>query len=211
MLTFGYVVSDVHYKDLKDDVLQIVKDESECSIADIPKLIIGLDKAKDYAQRNGYDFDILEHVFPNGDMWTFKKTEKRAYYEKNMQEFKQYIIQEIAKHIHYYYINVYGLRLTKLKDLYHIIFDNFLQRRTNYFVIDGEMLYLALTKEKVIGISFNHLKYIGIQREKIIGKIRQKPYNKVYFTTSKNMWQLKKWFEGIEYNIAAIFFKNAKN
>lgn len=42
MLLFGYIISDTKYRDLSEDIVKVVKDESECKL-NVPKLIVGLD------------------------------------------------------------------------------------------------------------------------------------------------------------------------
>jgi len=209
MLYFGYIVSRVKYKDLNDDIVHVVGDISKCE-KDIPKLIIGLQEAKEYAELNGFKFDILTHTYPNGDMWTFKKTEKREYYEEDIETFKKNVVKYQEKNVKYRYINIFSLKYSKAKKLYNIIFNNTLNRRVNYYIIDRNMLYVPLDDFNVIGISFSHLKYIGIDKEKIINKIRECGFNRVYFTTSKNMLKFSTWFSGKEYVIASIFERNAK-
>ena len=209
MLYFGYIVSKVKYSDLQEDIIKIVGDLSEC-VLNIPKLIIGLEEAKEYASLNGWKFDILNHKYPNGDMWTFKKTEKREYYEEDITVFKNEIVKHQGDNITYHYIDIYNLKLNKIKKLYNILFNNLLKKNVNYFIIDRNMLYLSLDAKNVIGISFTHLNYIGINRDKIINKIKEQKHNKIYFTTSKNMWKLSDWFSGKEYVIASIFERNAK-
>ena len=85
MFLFGYIISETKYNGLPNDIVKVVGSESECTL-DVPKMIVGLSNAKEYANENGFEFDILEHTFPNGNMWTFKKTEKREIYEENIIE-----------------------------------------------------------------------------------------------------------------------------
>jgi hypothetical protein len=40
-------------------------------------------------------------------------------------------------------------------------------------------------------------------------KIKKEKANKIYYTTSKNMWKFKDWFKGREYVIANIFERNS--
>ena len=209
MLFFGYIVSKVKYKDLDEDVVHVVGDVSECE-RNIPKLIIGLQEAKEYAELNGFKFDILNHTYQNGDMWTFKKTEKREYYEEDIEVFKKNIVKYQENNVKYNYINIYTLKYSQIKKLYNILFNNGLNKRMNYCIIDRNMLYMALDDFNVIGISFSHLKYIGIDKEKIINKMRKCNNNRVYFTTSKNMLKFSDWFSGKEYVIASVFERNAK-
>ena len=210
MLIFGYIVSEVKYRDLTEDIIQVVNKSSDCVI-NVPKLIIGLDNAKQYAFDNNLSFDILNHHFSNGDMWTFKKTEKREFYEEDLLEFRDYIINSIENQTIYYYINIFKLKYNKIKVLYNIFFNNSLNNNLNYFLIDDNMIYTSLKQNKVIGISFNDLNYININKDKIIEKLKSKPYNRVIYSTSKNMLELKNCFKGREYVIPAVFELNKKN
>ena len=207
MFLFGYIVSETKYNGLPNDIIQVVKNESECTL-DVPKLIIGLSKAKEYAQSKGFEFDILDHMFPDGNMWTFKKTEKREIYEENIIEFKNYIIKSISKNINYYYINIYNLKYKDIKRLYNILFNNKLNRNINYIFIDKEMMYYYLENNNVIGISLGLMKYMGIDREKVISKIKSGKNNSIVFSSNKKLWQLKDWFNGMEYIIPSLLTNN---
>ena len=207
MFLFGYIVSETKYNGLPNDIIQVVKNESECTL-DVPKLIIGLSKAKEYAQSKGFEFDILDHMFPDGNMWTFKKTEKREIYEENIIEFKNYIIKSISKNINYYYINIYNLKYKDIKRLYNILFNNKINRNINYIFIDKEMMYYCLENNNVIGISLGLMKYMGIDREKVISKIKSGKNNSIVFSSNKKLWQLKDWFNGMEYIIPSLLTNN---
>ena len=207
MFLFGYIVSETKYNGLPNDIIQVVKNESECTL-DVPKLIIGLSKAKEYAQSKGFEFDILDHMFPDGNMWTFKKTEKREIYEENIIEFKNYIIKTISKNINYYYINIYNLKYKDIKRLYNILFNNRFNRNINYIFIDKEMMYYCLENNNVIGISLGLMKYMGIDREKVISKIKSGKNNSIVFSSNKKLWQLKDWFNGMEYIIPSLLTNN---
>ena len=207
MFLFGYIVSETKYNGLPNDIIKVVENESECTL-DVPKLIIGLSKAKEYAQSKGFEFDILEHMFPDGNMWTFKKTEKREIYEENIIEFKNYIIKSISKNINYYYINIYNLKYKDIKRLYNILFNNKFNRNINYIFIDKEMMYYCLENNNVIGISLGLMKYMGIDREKIISKIKSGKNNSIVFSSNKKLWQLKDWFNGMEYIIPSLLTNN---
>ena len=209
MLFFGYIVTEVKYNDLQEDIIKVVPSIPDCA-KPLPKMIIGLENAKKYALDNNFEFDILEHTFPNGDMWTFKKTEKRELYEEDINTFKKRIVEYQGNDVIYYYVSIYALKYNKTKKLYNILFNNALNKQVNYIIIDRNMLYMCLDSKNVIGISFTHLEYIGIPRDKIIDKLKAQKTNRLYFTTSKKMWKLKDWFYGREYIIASIFETNAQ-
>jgi hypothetical protein len=86
-----------------------------------------------------------------------------------------------------------------------------MNKDVNYIIVDGEMLYIPLNSVDVIGISFVSAKYVGISRESIINKIKKFRNNKIYYTSFKNMYELKDLFRGKEYVIANIFENNHKN
>ena len=102
------------------------------------------------------------------------------------------------------------MKTSEIKRLYNLMLNNTMKRDTNYIIVDKDMVYMALENNTVIGISLAHLRYIGIGKEKVIEKLRAPKHNRVYFTSSKNMWKMKEWFEDREYVIASIFNKNAR-
>lgn len=207
MLLFGYIISDTKYRDLSEDIVKVVKDESECKL-DVPKLIVGLDKAKQYAISHNFEFDILNRFYPNGDMWTFKKNEKREYYEEDILAFQEYIKNTISKNIIYNYINIFNLSITSIKKLYNIVINNQYNRDINYILIDNDMLYYPLNNNKVIGISLQQLRYVGIDKDKIINRIKQNKSNCIYYSSNKKLWEYKNWFNGLEYVIPSILTTN---
>lgn len=207
MLLFGYIISDTKYRDLSEYIVKVVKDESECKL-NVPKLIVGLDKAKQYAISHNFEFDILNRFYPNGDMWTFKKNEKREYYEEDILAFQEYIKNTISKNIIYNYINIFNLSITSIKKLYNIVINNQYNRDINYILIDNDMLYYPLNNNKVIGISLQQLKYVGIDKDKIIDRIKQNKSNYIYYSSNKKLWEYKNWFNGLEYVIPSILTTN---
>ena len=200
---FGYIVSDSKNKDIDNEIIKVVNDVSECDI-NAPKLIVGLDNAKEYARENAFSFDILNHTYPNGDMWTFKKTEKREFYDEDIVNYKNMIIKRQLEGINYYFVNLFSLKYSKKKKLFNI-----LENKENYIVIDGKMVYIALDFNNVIGISLGQFEYVGISADKVISLLKSFN-NKIYYTSSKNMWKLKDWFNGSEYVISTILFKDKK-
>lgn len=209
MLTLGYIISDTKYSDLEEGVITVVNKEEDC-YPGFPKLIVGLSKAKEYALKHGFSFDILNNTFPNKDMWTFKKTEKRDYYERDIEQFKKVVKEAICDKIKYYYINIYALKYSKAKQLYRMLFNNLLNRRINYVLVDRKMIYFPLDNDKVIGISFNHLQYIGIDKDKVIDKLKKEKSNRIYYTTSKKMWKICDYFKGNNYVIPVLMQNTEK-
>ena len=102
---FGYIVSKTKISDLKGFVEQV----DDISLADLAKpiLIVGYKEAKKIASEEGKEFDILNKSLDKNLFWTFKKTESKSDFEKDIIKFYSYIINNIIYNINYYYINIY--------------------------------------------------------------------------------------------------------
>jgi hypothetical protein len=209
MIILGYIISKNKDKFFPEDIFKFVSSEEEC-VCNVPKMVLGLKEAKAYAQREGFEFDILERQFPDGNWWSFKKTEKRDIYEQDVVRYKEYIKEKVNREVKYYYANVLTLPFTKKKNLYNIIVKNALNRDNNYVIVDKKMVYYPLENGNVVGLSLDIMDYLNIKQEKILNLIRTNTHNKIYFTSSKNMWDIKAQFCGNEYVIAYLFQKFAR-
>lgn len=209
MLILGYIVSKNKDKFFPEDIFQFVSSEDEC-VYNVPKMILGLKEAKAYAQRKGFEFDILERKFPDGNWWSFKKTEKRDIYEQDVRRYKEYLKENVNNKVKYYYANVLTLPYTKKKNLYNIIVNNSLNREDNYIIVDKKMIYYPLNKGNVVGISLDIMNYLNISQDKVLRLLKKNTHNKIYYTSSRNMWDIKSQFHGNEYVIAYLFQKLAR-
>ena len=86
---------------------------------------------------------------------------------------------------------------------------NRLGRDVNYIFIDRDMIYYPLDGGKVIGLSMRFMEFMGIDREKIISKIRNGERNRIVFGSNRKLWHLKDWFKDIEYVIPQLITNNA--
>ena len=168
MQKLGYIVSDTKINGVKGFV-EVVND---ISLTDKTKpiLIVGFEKAKN----NIENFNILKKKYGDNLFWTFKKTERRLDFEKDILYFYNYIINNISSNIKYYYINIIKLNYNKLKILYNILLLN--NKEKNYIYINDNMLYI-LYKGDVMGVSLNTLEYCGINPKKVLSKLYKNPNN----------------------------------
>ena len=209
MLTLGYIISKNKDKFFPEDIFKFVSSEEEC-VFNVPKMILGLKEAKAYAQKKSFEFDIFEHRFPDGNWWSFKKTEKRDIYEQDVIRFKNYLKEKVNNEVKYWFANILTLPYSKKKNLYNIIVNNSLKRDNNYIIVDKGMVYYPLNSGNIVGISLDFMGYLKISQEKILKLLRKNTHNKLYFTSSRNMWDLKSQFRGNEYVIAYLFQKFAR-
>ena len=181
MSSLGYIVSDLKIKNLKGFVEQV----NDVSLADStkPTLFVGIENAR----KNIKDFSILNKKYENNVFWTFKKTEKRVDFEKDIDYFYNFIINNISCNIKYYYINIYNLKYNKIKKLYNILFSD----DGKYIYISNDMIYLLYNNNIILGISLNLLEFIKIKKEKILDKLYSNKNNIICTDVSKCVKSIK--------------------
>ena len=173
MCKIGYIVTNRKVNDLMDFV-GVVKKLEDIDDPTKPFLVIGYKEAKSLSE----NFDILNKKLDEGVFWTFSKTEKRNDYERDIENFYNYIINNINNNIKYYYINIIKLKYNKLKKLYNILLYS---KNKNYIYFSKNMIYVYYDKINVIGISLDILEYLGISRKKVLNKLKINKNNIIYY------------------------------
>lgn len=134
----------------------------------LPTLIIGLENAR----KNIKDFNILKKNY-NNDMlwWTFTKIERRVDYDKDIEDFKKFCIDNIVKNIKYWNINIINLdSISKIRRC--INFVNNINKKY-YYIDNNKFIFLYdkgnNNKEKnIYGFSLNTASFFGINKKRII-------------------------------------------
>lgn len=200
MNILGYIVT----KNKLNNILSCIKVvTSYRAIEDKTKpiLIIGLEEAKKYAS----SFSILEKQINENLFWTFGKREKRSDYEKDIEKFQEYVLQQSVKMVSYYYFNVLTVKMEKIKKLIKII--NNLDLK--FFYIDKKMVYMFYNGY-VMGFSIDIIEYIGVKRNKIIALIQKNDKNKIYFNDFALNFKIKKMIENKRYIIPYFLSLNVE-
>lgn len=168
MKEIGYIVSQ-HNINMKFDYVKVVKDISETE-KDKPCLIIGLSEAKKFASDN---FSILNKKLSDNVFWTYWKTEKRSDYEQDVKKFYQYALDNYINKVKYVYLNVLTINYNILKRLIRYVNND----EKKYIYMCGNMIYLQCDKQNIVGISMEMCDFCGLQRKKIISKIKANKNN----------------------------------
>lgn len=200
MNILGYIVT----KNKLNNILSCIKVvTSYRAIEDKTKpiLIIGLEEAKKHAS----SFSILEKQINENLFWTFGKREKRSDYEKDIEKFQEYVLQQSVKMVSYYYFNVLTVKMEKIKKLIKII--NNLDLK--FFYIDKKMVYMFYNGY-VMGFSIDIIEYIGVKRNKIIALIQKNDKNKIYFNDFALNFKIKKMIENKRYIIPYFLSLNVE-
>ena len=164
-----------------------------------PTLIIGKQNAeKIYGKENVH---VLDKKIEDNVYWTFGKLERRNDFERDLLSFNKMLVKKLFKSVQYEYFNVYTSGYSDIKALLTKIDRN----KGNVCYVSDRDLYLLIEKS-VYGISFRDLNYIGVDKEKVINRIKRNRSNKIitndYFI-SKNM---KKYINNATFMVPYIYF-----
>ena len=190
MKTLGYIVTDRKLKNIDGFVEQV----NDISLADSTKpiLVVGWKNAKNC---DGYT-SILEKQLGKNIFWTFSKSESRADFEEDLENFYNIIYNNILNNINYYYINIFKLKYSIIKKLYSILFS---KENKNIYISNG-MMYIP-HKGNVFGLSLNILEYCRIKTKKILDRIVSNPNNRIIEDDDKFVFKLTKRLGNKKYAI----------
>ena len=195
-MTIGYIVTERKLKGISGFVEQV--DSIEKADSTKPILIIGWKNAKKY---EGYK-SILDKQLSQNVYWTFSRTENRSIQEEDIKKFYKLIINNILNNIKYYYVNIFKLNYNKIKKLINIV--NSSNRKTIY--ISNGFVYIPYEANNILGISLKILEYCGINKDKIINKIKLNPNNKIVEDDNYKAFKLSKELKNKKY--ALPYFLN---
>lgn len=146
-------------------------------LPNIPTIIVGLEEAR--ANIDG--FLIIKKRY-NDVWWTYRKTERKYEFDKDIEEFYSYCFKKFLSDVRYFYLNLPKYRYTDVKRIYNWIKEKelklcFLTRDSNFiFIYDVE-------KNTVFGLSLTLCEYIGVERKKVVNLIKTNRYNKFVYDT----------------------------
>lgn len=173
-MVLGYIVSDKHLNIPYGFVRQV----SSLGDADLtkPTLIIGYYNAK---KLDGF-VNILDKRIGEQLFWTFAKTEKKEEFDDDVEKFIKFVIDKYVSQVRYYYFNPFKASLSQIKKLLSLVKTN----ESSTIYISDKAIYV-LWKDNIIGVSFNVLSYIGIDKEKIIKKIESNKSNRIIYDDTR--------------------------
>lgn len=134
----------------------------------IPTLIIGWDFTKSLF--SDQKLSILNKNISKSVFWTFSKTERRVDYERDIDNFISLCIKTVEKNLKYQYINI----LTDPKENIKKIIKNGIKTGSCYIYIYKNSFIYALFNGSVIGIDFNMIDFLNIDRKKIYSRLYKK-------------------------------------
>jgi hypothetical protein len=131
--------------------------------------------------------------------WTFKRTEKRDKFEEDLTWFMAYSYQEFVKDLKYVFVDPIQYELFSIKKILKKM--NSLKNPVSFS--NGRMVYVY-GDNYTFGIDLKLMKFVGINPDKIISKIKSK--SSVFLDGDKIIIEYKKNVEALGNQVRYIPF-----
>ena len=164
-------------------------------IQGLPTLIVGFD----VVNKKFPDFNILSKQLGPNLFWTFKRTEKRDKFEEDLSWFMAYAYQEFVKELKYVFVDPIQYELFSIKKIIKKM--NSLKNPVSFS--NGRMVYVY-GDNFTFGIDLKLMKFVGINPDKIISKIKSK--SSVFLEGDKIIIEYKKNVEALGNQVRYIPF-----
>lgn len=163
-------IVDSNDKALYDVIFNKVSSYDKADLS-LPTLVIGMDSAKSVMPT----FSILNRDM--GDIkWTFTKKERRFENSEDLKEFKSYCINKFCSKFKYEYIAFTCYPYSKVKNLINYLYGN--DRKVCFLTKDSRFMFIFSEKYRIVwGLSLSLCDYIGVDRKKVISKIKSNKDN----------------------------------
>jgi hypothetical protein len=158
-----FVANIVTKNNLNIDKYFNVVESIDDIIKELPTLVIGWDIVKTINP----NADFIDKKLSKNIFWTFKKTERRDIFEEDLYDFIYYSYNLLVNNIEYKFVDTIQMTDNELKHVFKTIKEYKKSIAYKY----GEMLYVY-TQNNIYGIDLNLLKYMGLDYNKTINKIK---------------------------------------
>jgi hypothetical protein len=166
----------------KDEFSGIYNVVSSCDKVDanLPTLYVGLNSAKKCIE----NFSILQKYYKEQNCWwTFSKTERRNDYLDDIEQFQETIILTTLSKIKYEYVNFIKYSKKRIVNFIKYIYSK--SDKVCFLTRGGSFIFIYDVKLKtVFGLSLTLCEYLGVDKNKVISKIRSNTSNEFINNTS---------------------------
>jgi len=167
----GNIVSQVEVKTNK--LFNSVTDINNI-IYELPTLIIGWEFVKLIYRDNKPS--ILDKEITNNLWWTFTKKERRSDFEEDNKWFIEKCIENASNKIPYEFLNILTGSKNNIKELIKKITST---KVYSIYIKNNSFIYIFID-DKIIGIDFNAIDFLKIERKKVY-RILYSNNNNVFF------------------------------
>lgn len=141
----------------------------------LPTIIVGMDLASENIDATA--FSVIDRF--SGDVcWTFTKRERRSENAEDLSRFKKMVLMSYLSSVKYEYVNFTCYTLGKLKKFIKYI--NGDDEKTFFLTKEGRFAFIYSERYLTVwGLSLSLCDYIGIDRKKVIQKIKSNSHNHI--------------------------------
>ena len=153
-----------------------------------PTIVVGKSLAESvYGRENVHIIDrrIADNVY-----WTYSKTEKRSEFEAGMARFESHILKSLRRSVRYGFFSIFRSTYTERKQVVRALCHGKTGRAV---YVTGNSLYIYSGGDSVMGISLDELSYVGINRDKVVGRLRSNRNNRLLFSDAFLSYRMKDW------------------
>lgn len=174
--------------------------------AENPTLIIGIRNAENYIE----DFTILRKEYADKNVcWTFNKRDRRSDYINDITKFKKKCLESALKDIRYEYVDFTCYNLSRIKKFIKYLRHG--DKKTLFLTKNSKFVFIYSEKYKVVwGLSLTLCEYIGIDRYKVIKRLKANKNNIFVYDLSVFSDDIRKFIGDNTHYILPIygFFNN---
>lgn len=154
-----------------------IVNKQEDIIGNLPTLVVGYQKAMSMFGK----IDTTDRCDAiTGFFWTFGKLESRQDFEEDMERFAATCVKVACSDVSYMYLDISRYRYSKLKRVIGFIYGK--DRKLCYFTRDDNFVFIYCERlSSVFGLSLSLLEYMGIDKEKVVEKIRSNKNNRFVY------------------------------
>lgn len=169
---------------------------------DIPILIIGKELSETIFGKD--KIKVLDRKIDKNLFWTYSKMEKRSEYENDLLKFNKYIINNVRNSCKYLNFNIFIEPLHRIKSFIKFIDNNY--NKIIYYNNNHLYIYTPGSTSCIVGLSLSDCEYIGINKDKILQRIKKNKSN-IFIEDDNFMTKsLKKEFNNSKYIIPYLYF-----
>ena len=158
-------------------LLDFIDVTTDISLIDssIPTLIVGKKRAEEIYGKER--IKVLDKCIENNIYWTYAKNERRADFEKDLQEFNKLVVKNLFDTLKYEFFNIFMEPISRIKAFIQYINSN---RQKIIFKNNNHLYIYTVGNKNIIGLSLFDIEYCGIDKDKVINKIKQNHNNIVF-------------------------------
>lgn len=165
-----------------DNFSNIYNVVSTCDKIDVnlPTLYVGLNSAKKCIN----NFSILQKYYKEQNCWwTFSKTERRNDYLRDIEKFQEDVILNNLKSVKYVYIDFIKYKRKRIVNFIKYIYSN--SDKLCFLTRGGGFIFIYdINLNETFGLSLTLCDYVGLNKYKIIEKIKSNSFNYFISDTS---------------------------